>query len=105
MEKLSVRGYVEVLRALREIIGIRRGIARRILAERPDLFIGVDSSGLQPRPRATPEGRRHPDRPLREPARSGPGARWRVQQIARSVERMLVMFPFEEALYERPGSR
>jgi hypothetical protein len=28
MEKLSVRGYVEVLKSLREILAIRRGIAR-----------------------------------------------------------------------------
>jgi hypothetical protein len=43
MEKLSVRGYVEVLKSLREILAIRRGIARRVLDDRPDLFIGVDA--------------------------------------------------------------
>src|SRR5204862_6518 len=44
MEKLSVRGYAEVLRHYREIMGIRRRLGKTLLAERPDLFIGVDSS-------------------------------------------------------------
>ena len=44
MEKLSVRGFSEALRHYREILGIRRRMAKALLAERPDLFIGVDSS-------------------------------------------------------------
>src|SRR3954465_15028985 len=43
MEKISVRGYAEVLRHYGEIMGIRRKLARGLIAERPDLFIGVDS--------------------------------------------------------------
>jgi lipid-A-disaccharide synthase len=43
MEKLAVRGYVEVLKSLREILAIRRGITRAILDSRPDLFIGIDA--------------------------------------------------------------
>src|SRR5919197_5001263 len=44
MEKLSVRGYAEALRHYREIMRIRRRLAKSMLRERPDLFIGVDSS-------------------------------------------------------------
>src|SRR6185436_18115146 len=44
MEKLSVRGYTEALLHFREILGIRNGLAQSLLAERPDLFIGVDAS-------------------------------------------------------------
>src|SRR6185312_2620280 len=44
MEKLSVRGYAEALRHYREIMVIRKSLARALLRERPDLFIGVDSS-------------------------------------------------------------
>jgi lipid-A-disaccharide synthase len=43
MEKLSVRGYVEVLRHYREIIGIRRDLKKFFLRERPSVFIGVDA--------------------------------------------------------------
>src|SRR5919206_1921633 len=44
MDKLSVRGYAEALKHYREIMGIRRRLAKAMMSERPDLFIGVDSS-------------------------------------------------------------
>ena len=44
MDRLGVRGYAEVLRHYREIMGIRRQIGERMLQERPAVFIGVDSS-------------------------------------------------------------
>ncbi|HRF13195.1 MAG TPA: lipid-A-disaccharide synthase, partial [Candidatus Accumulibacter phosphatis] len=40
LEKLAVRGYVEVLRHYREIAGIRADLKRRLLADPPDVFIG-----------------------------------------------------------------
>ena len=42
-DKLAVRGYVEVLRHYREIVGIRAQLKTRLLAQRPDVFIGVDA--------------------------------------------------------------
>ena len=42
-EKLSVRGYLEVLPRLPELLRIRRQLAARLLADKPDLFIGVDA--------------------------------------------------------------
>ena len=43
MEKLAVRGYVEVLRHYREIVGIRRKLREHFLNNRPELFIAVDA--------------------------------------------------------------
>jgi lipid-A-disaccharide synthase len=43
MDKLSVRGYVEVLRHYREIVGIRSQLKSRLLDKRPDIFIGIDA--------------------------------------------------------------
>ena len=43
IEKLSVRGDLEVLPRLPELLSIRKQLARRLLTERPDLFIGVDA--------------------------------------------------------------
>lgn len=43
MEKLAVRGYVEVLAHLREILAIRRDLKKRWTNDRPDIFIGVDA--------------------------------------------------------------
>ena len=43
MDKLSVRGLFEVLMHYREISGIRKQLQTNLLAERPDVFIGVDA--------------------------------------------------------------
>jgi lipid-A-disaccharide synthase len=43
VEKLSVRGYLEVLPRLPELLRLRRVLGDRLLAEPPDLFIGVDA--------------------------------------------------------------
>jgi lipid-A-disaccharide synthase len=102
MEKLSVRGYAEALRSFGEIMSIRRRLARALLEERPDLFIGVDSSdfnlGLE---------RRLKDAGIPAIHYVSPSVwawrRWRVRRIVRSVNHMLVMFPFEAPLYQKAG--
>jgi len=43
MDKLAVRGILEVLRHLWEILAIRRRLARRFIDEPPQLFIGIDA--------------------------------------------------------------
>ena len=43
LEKLAVRGYVEVLKHYREISGLRSDLKKRLLADPPDVFIGVDA--------------------------------------------------------------
>src|SRR5439155_11689728 len=43
MEKLSVRGYVEVLKSVPAIFAIRRALGSELLRDPPDLFIGVDA--------------------------------------------------------------
>ncbi|HEY5897470.1 MAG TPA: lipid-A-disaccharide synthase [Burkholderiales bacterium] len=102
MDKLSVRGYAEALRHYREIMGIRRDLARAMLAARPDLFIGVDSSdfnlGLERQLKEAGIPAIHYVSPAVWAWR-----RWRVKRIARSVDRILVMYPFEKPLYEAAG--
>jgi lipid-A-disaccharide synthase len=102
MEKLSVRGYAEVLRNYTEIMGIRRRLAKTLIAERPDLFIGVDSGdfnlGLERQLKQAGIPTIHYVSPSVWAWRG-----WRVKKIARSVSRILVMFPFEPPLYEKAG--
>lgn len=102
MEKLSVRGYAEVLRSYAGIMGIRRRLARSMIHERPDLFIGVDSSdfnlGLERRLREAGIPTVHYVSPSVWAWRG-----WRVKKIARAVDRILVMYPFEKPLYEKAG--
>jgi lipid-A-disaccharide synthase len=102
MEKLSVRGYAEALMHYREIMAIRRRMAKSLLAERPDLFIGVDASdfnlGLERKLKDAGIPAIHYVSPSIWAWRG-----WRVRRIARSVTRILVMFPFEAPLYEKAG--
>jgi lipid-A-disaccharide synthase len=102
IEKLSVRGYSEALRNYFEIAGIRRRLAQAMLAERPDLFIGVDSSdfnlGLERQLKEAGIPTVHYVSPSVWAWR-----RWRIGRIARAVDRILVMLPFEEPLYRKAG--
>ena len=102
MDKLGVRGYAEVLRHYREIIGIRRRIAARMLAERPAAFIGVDSSDFN-----LDLERKLKDAGIPAIQYVSPSIwawrGWRLRRIARSVTHLLAMFPFEPALYEKTG--
>ena len=101
-EKLAVRGFVEVLRHLREILAVRREVARRVLAERPQLFLGIDSPefnlGLERRLKTAGVRTAHMVSPQVWAWRRG-----RVHSIGRSVSQLLVLFPFEEALYRDAG--
>jgi len=102
MEKLSVRGYAEVLRSYTEIMGIRRRLAKAMIRERPDLFIGVDSGdfnlGLERRLKDAGIPTIHYVSPSVWAWRRG-----RIKKVARAVNRILVMFPFEKPIYEKAG--
>jgi lipid-A-disaccharide synthase len=102
MEKLSVRGYAEVLRHYGEIAGIRRRLTDALLAERPDLYIGIDASefnlGIERKLKEAGIPTIHYSSPQVWAWRG-----WRVRRVARAVNRILVMFPFEAPLYEKAG--
>ena len=102
MERLGVRGYVEVIRHYREISGIRRRLAARLLTERPAAFIGVDSSDFN-----LDLERKLKDAGIPAIQYVSPSIwawrGWRLRRIARSVTHILALFPFEPALYEKVG--
>ncbi|HSV83918.1 MAG TPA: lipid-A-disaccharide synthase [Ramlibacter sp.] len=101
-EKLAVRGYAEVIRHYREIVGIRDRLRERLLHERPDVFIGVDA----------PDFNLDLEADLR-----GAGMKtvhfvcpsiwaWRmkrVEKLKRSCDHVLCIFPFEPELLARHG--
>jgi lipid-A-disaccharide synthase len=102
MDRLSVRGYAEVVRHYREIMGIRRGLISSLLAERPDVYIGVDASefnlGVERKLKDAGIPTIHYVSPQVWAWRG-----WRVRRVARSVTRVLVLFPFEAPIYEKIG--
>ena len=104
IEKLSVRGYVEAMRHVPEILSIRRKLGRHILGERPDLFIGIDAPdfnlGLEARLRAAGIRTVHYVSPSIWAWRPE-----RIHAIKRAVDHILVVFPFEEAIYRQAQVR
>src|SRR5206468_3832577 len=101
-EKLAVRGYAEVLRHYREIVGIRDALRDRLLQERPDVFIGVDAPDF--------------NLGLEEDLKRG-GIKtvhfvcpsiwaWRmkrVEKLKRACDHVLCIFPFEPELLAQHG--
>lgn len=102
VREISVRGYVEVLRHLPRLLRLRRGLARRLTAEKPAVFVGVDAPdfnlGLEEKLRAAGVRVVHYVSPSIWAWRSE-----RLDQIRRAVDRMLLVFPFEQRIYDEAG--
>lgn len=98
IEVLSVMGLAEVLRELPRLLRLRKGLIERLLRERPDVVVGIDAPdfnlGLEQRLRAAGLRTVHVVSPTVWAWRSG-----RVETIARAVERILCLFPFEPDWY------
>ena len=100
LEKLAVRGYFEVLKHLPEILSIRRRLRRRLVSERPALFIGVDAPDFNLSLEESLKRRGIPTVHYVSPA-VWMWRRERLHKIKRAVTRMLTLFPFEPPYYER----
>jgi len=102
LEKLAVRGYVEVLRHYREIVGIRRRVKNFFLANPPRLFIGIDAPDfnlpLERRLKSAGTPTVHYVSPSVWAWRGG-----RIRKIGRAVSHVLALFPFEAEIYHEAG--
>jgi lipid-A-disaccharide synthase len=102
IDALSVMGLTEVLRELPRLLRLRRALVDRLLRERPDVVVGIDAPdfnlGLERRLRARGLRTVHVVSPTVWAWRAG-----RVKTIARAVERILCLFPFEPDWYARHG--
>ena len=106
IDKLAVRGYFEVLRHYREISGIRQELKRRLLADPPAAFVGIDAPDfnldLEVELRTAWRGQHRPVVHFIGPSIWA----WRgkrIAKIARAVDHILVVFPFEEEIYRKAG--
>ncbi len=101
-EMLAVRGYAEVLRHYRKIAGVRRALLRRLLREKPAVFIGVDAPDfnlwLEWRLKRAGIPTVHYVSPSVWAWRGG-----RIRKIARACDHLLALFPFEPPLYAKAG--
>lgn len=98
-EMLAVRGYAEVLRHYRAITRMRRQLLRRLLKDRPDVFIGVDGSDfnlwLEKRLKHSGIPTIHFVSPSIWAWR-----RSRMHKIVHAVSHILALYPFEPELYQ-----
>ena len=97
-EKLAVMGLVEVLGHLPELLRIRRALRRHFLANPPDLFIGVDAPDFNLALERRLKGAGIPTVHYVSPS-VWAWRQYRVRKIARSIDLMLTLFPFEADFY------
>jgi lipid-A-disaccharide synthase len=102
-ELLAVHGYsIEVLQRLHGLLKLRRTLGDRLLADRPDAFIGVDAPdfnlGLEKRLKAAGVRTVHFVSPSIWAWRGG-----RIHAIREAVDHVLCLFPFEPEIYQRAG--
>lgn len=102
METLTVRGLFEVIPRYREIKAIQNTLRDQLLAEKPAVFIGVDypgfNLGLEMQLKRAGIPTVHFIGPQIWAWRGG-----RIKKIAKAVSHMLVVFPFEQAIYRKAG--
>lgn len=98
MDRLSVMGFVEPLKRLPELLGIRRTIVNRYAKHQPAVFIGIDSpdfnTTIEFRLRKAGVKTVHYVSPSVWAWRQG-----RIKKIKKSVDLMLCLLPFEAAFY------
>ncbi|MSP99867.1 MAG: lipid-A-disaccharide synthase [Methylotenera sp.] len=102
IERLSVRGYIEVIKHLYGLLRLRRQLLKYFLNNRLDLFIGIDA----------PDFNFWLERKLKNKGIQtihyvSPSIwAWRknrLKKIKRAVTHMLALFPFEPSLYAQAG--
>lgn len=100
IDRLSVMGLTEILGRYRDLVRIRDKLTRHFLDNPPDVFIGIDfpgfNLGLEHRLRRAGIRTVHYVSPQVWAWRS-----YRVRKIRKAVDKILTLFPFEAAFYEK----
>ena len=102
IDKLSVRGYIEAIKQLPEILKIRRQLIKEIEKTRPSVYVGIDAPdfnlGVEGHCKKLGIPTVHFISPSIWAWRGG-----RIKGIKKSVDHMLCVFPFETEIYEKAG--
>lgn len=100
IDRLAVMGLPEIIRRYPELRALQRETVRRVIATRPDVFIGVDAPefnlGIEVAVREAGIPTVHYVSPSVWAWREG-----RIRTILRGVDLMLTLFPFEARHFER----
>lgn len=102
IDALSVNGYIEVLREYPRLKRMRDALRERLIAWRPDVFVGVDAPDFNLDLEIALR-----ERGIRTVHFIGPSIwAWRagrIERIRRAVDHVLLIFPFEEEIYRKAG--
>jgi len=102
MHDISIMGTDGLLGKLRRALAVRQQLYREFVADPPDVFLGIDvpdfNLGLERRLRRTAIPIVHLVSPTVWAWRA-----YRLRKIRHAVDRMLVLFPFEETWYRERG--
>ena len=103
-EELAVMGLAEILRHLPRLLRLRKDLVARLVAARPDVFVGIDSPEFNLRVAAQPKAQGIPTVQYVSPQvwawRQG-----RVRTIGRAVDLILCVLPFESRFYDEHDVR
>ncbi len=102
ISELSVMGVAEVMRHLPRLLRLRTSLAKRLIALKPDIFIGVDAPdfnlGLEKKLKRVGIRTAHYVSPSIWAWREK-----RAAKIGESADRVLCLFPMEPPIYEKYG--
>ena len=103
-EELAVMGLAEILRHLPRLLRLRKDLVARLVAARPDVFVGIDSPEFNLRVAAQLKAQGIPTVQYVSPQvwawRQG-----RVRTIGRAVDLILCVLPFESRFYDEHDVR
>ncbi len=99
MERLSVMGLGEILKQLPQLLRCRHHIIQYFIKHPPDVFIGVDAPEFNLEVEKKLKQQHIPTVHYVSPS-VWAWRRWRLRKIAKSVNLMLCLFPFEKKFYQ-----
>ncbi len=102
MDALSVFGYVDALKRLPSLLSTYSNVKKRWQSQRPDVFVGIDAPDFNLRLELSLRQAGIPTVHFVGPSIWA----WRyerIHKIREAVSHMLVLFPFEEEIYQKEG--